>query len=173
MKSLCLPGFIIATGLAVSVGAGTSFAATAPAPAKTSATFHSSNWQVECNNNGTALDCHTTNRITQMNGEQLASITFQPAAEGDGATAVLQLPLGIALSAPVQLAVGSNAPVTLVLNSCLTQGCFAAAKVPASFIARARQGKALIVSFGTPDGQRLAVSIALKGFELAFDRLSQ
>jgi invasion protein IalB len=73
----------------------------------------------------------------------------------------------------VQLAVDGNAPRTLLVNSCLSQGCIASASFPGSFVTSARHGKALFMTFGAPDGQKLTMSIALKGFGLAYDRLSR
>lgn len=172
MKLFSLLRLALAFSVVSLVGATVSVAGTPPAPAKQLATFRSTSWRVECENNGTALDCETTNRIVQSDGEQIAFITIHPTAEGDSATAVVRLPLGIILSAPVQFAVDGKSPVTLALNRCFSQGCIASAVLPASFVARARQGKDLVITFGAPNGQDLAMSIALKGFGLAYDRLS-
>jgi invasion protein IalB len=44
---------------------------------------------------------------------------------------------------------------------------------PGLAVASALQGKDLVITFGAPNGQELAMSIALKGFKLAYRRLSQ
>jgi invasion protein IalB len=173
MKLFLAPRFFLAATLAVSFGSAGSVAAIPLVPTKAVATFRSSNWRVECGNNGTTLDCETTNRIVRSNGEPLAFITFHPAAQGGGANAVVQLPLGIALSVPVLMAIDGKSTVTLPVSSCVTQGCIASATLPSTFLGSARQGKTLLISFGAPDGREVAMSIALEGFGLAYDRLSR
>ncbi|MCB8877659.1 invasion associated locus B family protein [Acidisoma silvae] len=174
MTSLRFPALILAAAIALPVAAPASQAATPPAAAKPPlAAFSSSNWRVECGNTGTALDCVTTNRIVQQaNGEQLAVITLAPKTSG-GATAAVQLPLGIVLTAPVQLAVDGKRPVTVVMSSCIAQGCIGSADLPASFIADARHGTSLTLTFGTPNGRELAMNVALQGFGLGFDRATR
>ncbi len=159
--------FLFAVGTPVSAVAAT------PATEGAMATpaFQSTEWRVECGNNGKTLDCQMVNRVLQQNGAQIVSITVHPLADGRKAYAVVQLPLGIALGVPVQLSVDGGLPVSLPLDTCLAQGCLASALLSDAVVTRALTGAVLKLSFGATSTKTIVMTMPLSGFAVAYDHI--
>lgn len=154
--------------------APTAAMAAIPAPkpeAAVASAFHSTEWRVECGNNGKTLDCQTVNQIVQQNGAQLVSITIHPLAKPQSAFAIIQLPLGIPLETPVQLRVDAGQTLSLPFKTCLAQGCIAAAPLSKDFLAAALKGTGLRLSFGATDTRSLTMTVPLEGFAVAYDHM--
>lgn len=135
--------------------------------------FHSTEWRVECGNNGKTLDCQIDNRVVQQNGGQLVGITIHPLADPRKAYVVVQLPLGIPLQMPVQLGVDAGQPVSLPIETCLAQGCIAAATLSDEFVAAARKGAGLRLSFGATNTRSVVMTVPLQGFAVAYEYIMQ
>jgi invasion protein IalB len=133
------------------------------------AALRSTQWHVECDNNGKALDCQIINHIVQPDGNQVASIAIHPIASAGKTVAVVQLPFGIALSAPIHLSVPGTAPVPLTLNTCLPQGCFASAVFSDPFISGLIKSSQLTLSFAMANNRSVTMGLPLNGFALAYD----
>jgi invasion protein IalB len=132
------------------------------------AALSSTEWRVECGNNGKALDCQIINHIFQQGGAEIASIAVHPGASGSPSFALVQLPLGIALNAPVLLSVGSAPAAVLTLNTCLQQGCIASVALTSGFVAELVAGAKLTLSFGMANSRTLTLAVPLTGFDLAY-----
>lgn len=131
--------------------------------------FHSTEWRVECGNNGNALDCQTVNRVIQENGAQLVSITIHPHAKSQSAFAIVQVPLGIPLETPVQLSIDAGQTLRLPFKTCLAEGCIAAAPLSEDVLAAALKGKWLRLSFAVKDTRNLTITVPLSGFVVAYN----
>jgi len=132
-----------------------------------STALSSTEWRVECGNDGKTLNCQIINHIFQQNGAEIASIAVHPAVTPGQIFAVVQLPLGIALNAPVQLSVGS-ASVDLTLNTCIQQGCIASAALSSDFVSGLIAGARLTLSFGMANSRTVSMAVPLTGFGLAY-----
>jgi invasion protein IalB len=155
--------FALLTSLPVPAMAAGSGAAGGNAAAALSST----EWRIECGNNGKALNCQIINHIFQQNGAEIASIAVHPAVAAGQNFAVVQLPLGIALNAPVQLSVGASA-VNLTLNTCIQQGCIASAALSPNFVSALIAGAKLTLSFGMANSRTVTMAVPLTGFGLAY-----
>ena len=133
------------------------------------AALRSTEWHVDCGNNGKTLDCQIVNHIIQADGNQVASIAVHPIAATGKTVAGVQLPFGIALSAPIQLSVPGMAPVPLALNTCLPQGCFASAVFSDAFISGLIKSSQLTLSFAMANNRNVTMGLPLDGFALAYD----
>lgn len=156
--------FFMALSIAHAASSSNGSNGTSAAPAA----LHSTEWHVDCGNNGKALDCQIVNHIVQADGNQVASIAIHPIAAGK-TVAVVQLPFGIALSVPIQLSVPGMAPVPLALNTCLPQGCFASAVFSDAFISGLIKSSQLTLSFAMANNRSVTMGLPLDGFALAYD----
>ena len=111
---------------------------------------------------------------TQQNGQQLVAIELVPAGEGETATGTLVLPFGLALDAGVALQVDDNpAGAPLRFSTCLAGGCLVPLSFDAALLEGLRAGETLKLTSRAADSDRgVPLSISLKGFAAAFDRLS-
>ena len=132
------------------------------------AALSSTEWRVECGNNGKALDCQIIIHIFQLGGAEIASIAVHPGASEGPSFAVVQLPLGIALSAPVLLSGGQAPAAVLTLNTCIQQGCIASAALTSGFVAGLVAGAKLTLSFGMANSRTITMAVPLTGFGLAY-----
>ncbi len=133
--------------------------------------FAGTGWQVQCNNDGTALACAVVQQIARSdNGAVVAAVSVR---NPDGGTPQLtvQLPLGIRVSAPVSLTVDSGTPATFALDTCLQTGCFIATAAPDTLIAAMQAGTGLTLAFESVDRQPITLGIPLAGFALAYEKL--
>jgi invasion protein IalB len=156
------------------MGLSIAHAASSPNGTNTApAALRSTEWHVDCGNNGKALDCQIVNHIVQADGNQVASIAIHPIAAAGKTVAVVQLPFGIALSAPIQLSVPGTAPVPLALNTCLPQGCFASAVFSDTFISGLIKSSQLTLSFAMANNRSVTMGLPLDGFALAYNFITR
>jgi len=157
LLAMVFAGFISAPLAAV----GATASAAPPAPS-----LRSTEWRVACDNNGKALDCQVNNQVIQPNGQPVASIAVHPLAGGK-TIAVVQLPLGIGFSAPVELSVDARPAVILTLDTCVAQGCIASGVLTDGFLADAEKGTKLTLAFGL-GGRNVTMGVPLQGFGLGY-----
>src|SRR5262249_40784449 len=101
-------GEMIATAMAllIAVGAGSRSASAQQSPENPPAA-----WRVECTGDGKTLDCRAVQQVFHRESRQLlVSVTVRPAAGGKSGALPMTLPLGLNLTEPVLVKVGSGAP---------------------------------------------------------------
>ncbi|MGH6763715.1 MAG: invasion associated locus B family protein [Phyllobacterium sp.] len=112
---------------------------------------------------------------TQQNGQQLMAIELAANADGKTATGTLVLPFGLALDAGVALQVDDK-PVgkPLRYSTCLAAGCVVPLSVDAPSLVALHAGEVLKATAKAADsGQAIPLSISLKGFSAAFNRVAE
>jgi invasion protein IalB len=159
---------LLTLGMIASGSVASAFAAPADSASTAAPTLHSSEWRIECDNNGKTLDCQIGNQIVQQNGSPIASISIHPLVAAGKTIALVQLPFGIAFNAPVQLSVDGKPPTTLTLNTCLVQGCIASGLLADAFLSEAAAGTKLTLSFGMANARTITMGLPLNGFGLAY-----
>jgi invasion protein IalB len=172
-RTLLLKGWLFVAAVlflplpALAGATNSSATANSAATASNAAPLSSTEWRIECGNNGKALNCQIINHIFQQNGAEVASIAVRPAAAGP-VFAVVQLPLGIALNAPVQLSVQGALPLSLTVNTCIQQGCIATAALSPNFVLALVASAKLTLSFGMANSRTVTMGVPLTGFGLAY-----
>jgi invasion protein IalB len=130
-------------------------------------------WQVACVQQDTGSRCvMRQQQINKQSGQQVVAIELL-AAEGklDG---VLVLPFGLDLEkgAVLQIDIGADDPA-LRFRTCLPAGCVVQVSFDAKIIANLRKGEALKVKVVADGGSEAPLSISLKGFSPALDRVTE
>jgi invasion protein IalB len=162
-------------GTAAAVAAGTTPpSATAGLPGgATSLSETHGDWTVACR----VLDrkgksgrvCSMTQQQTNRKGQRALAIELRP--EGDGATGVVVLPFGVAVTKGMRIAVdgtelGSNRP----FSTCLQIGCLAPLILGKGDLGKLQAGKKLAVTAAAMGGRTFAIPASLKGFTSALKR---
>lgn len=134
--------------------------------------FSGSGWQVQCANNGTDLDCAIVQQIVRADAwVAVAALTLRLPAETGVPVMMVQLPLGIAVTAPVTLQVDDGVTESVSLQTCTVAGCFAGLQVPEPLLAGMQSGTQLLLGFQGGDEQPVIMAVPLAGFTIAYGKL--
>jgi invasion protein IalB len=146
-----------------------------PPPAQTSQ-IAISGWRVECDSQGTALNCRVTNRATQGGtGFVIAALGVAIANDTKKTVLTLQLPLGLAVTDPVTLTADSvSQPYSII--TCDRAGCFARAPIGDALLDKMRDGKqSLRIAYNvvgpTLLKQTVTLTLPLDGFAVALNKI--
>jgi invasion protein IalB len=146
-----------------------------PSPA-TAAQIAISGWRVECDSQGTALNCRVTNRAAQGgSGLVIAALGIAIASDTKKPVLTLQLPLGLAVTDPVTLSADTvSQPYSLI--TCDRAGCFARAPISDALLAKMGDGKQLLriaynVVGPTLLKQTITLTLPLDGFSASLNKI--
>jgi invasion protein IalB len=157
--------------------AQTAVPASAPAPAAAAAPqIAITGWRVECDSQGTALNCRVTDQVTQSGtGALIGALAVALAPDTKKPVLTLQLPLGLAVTDPVTLSSdGASQPYTLI--TCDRSGCFARAPIDAALLVKMRGDKQqLRVTYNIVNAtlakQTVTLALGLDGFDAALNKI--
>jgi len=150
-------------------------AQTAPAAA-TAPQLAITGWRVECDSQGTALNCRVTDQVTQTGtGGLIGAFSVALAPDTKKPVLTLQLPLGLAVSDPVTLS-ADGASQSYSLITCDRQGCFARAPIDDALLVKMRGDKQqLHVSYNIINAklakQTVTLALGLDGFDAALTKI--
>jgi invasion protein IalB len=92
--------------------------------------------------------------------------------EGDAASGNLALPFGLLLDAGAVLQIDDGQPLEpLRFSTCLPAGCLVPLNFDADTVTALRLGTALKIKVRSIDHKELTLSVSLRGFAAAHDRL--
>ena len=126
-------------------------------------------WSLGCQN--TPRVCLISQQQAQENGQRVLAIELRWDQE-DGVSGNLILPFGLSLDAGARLQVDERGERgALGFSTCLPAGCVVPLTLDAEAIAEMRDAAALRVKVENVDRKEVVLSISLKGFGAALDRL--
>jgi invasion protein IalB len=151
--------------------------AQAAAPAPATAQLAITGWRVECDSQGTALNCRVTDQATQTGtGALIGALSVALAPDTKKPVLTLQLPLGLAVTDPVTLT-ADGASQGYALVTCDRQGCFARAPIDAALLVKMRGDKQQlrvtynVVNPANLTKQTLTLALGLDGFDAALNKI--
>lgn len=185
MKAGKLLGATVAVAMALgAVPAGAQQAPTAPAPAAQvpatqtlpggASTLRETfdDWLVNCGVMEGATRCAVAQQQTSQQTRQLLLAVELAAVAGDKVEGTLVLPFGLALDSGVTLQVDEQpAGGSLRFRTCVPVGCLVNLAFNGDELKSLRAGKALKIAGKADGGADVALSVSLKGFAPALDRL--
>lgn len=130
-------------------------------------------WTVQCqvqtrNDQATRL-CVFLQRQTNAEGRNVLSVELQPT--DDGASGVLVLPFGLAVTRGITLQVDENEPAAqLPFSTCVPAGCLVPLAFDEAMLASLRAGTQLIVTGEAVSLDGVRLSISLTGLSSALNR---
>jgi invasion protein IalB len=132
----------------------------------------STDWHVECSNNGKALDCRAEMQVIQSESKQIiAGVTIRVPAETKKPVMMIQVPLGVLVAEPMTIRVDGGQPERVAIQTCTLSGCFGGASVSDGLLAAMRTGKQLKLAFGSSGKQVVTVEMPLAGFVPAYEKI--
>lgn len=139
-------------------------------PAATQAAPPPAAWRLECLGDGKTLECQTTQSLVNRDDGKLVvlvSVRFPAKAHP---TLLLQLPLGLNVAEPVQIAVDKGMPEKQPVQTCTNAGCFVGMPLDDKFVLAMRTGTALKVTVQDSAKHPIAIDIPLLGFGIALEK---
>jgi invasion protein IalB len=127
-------------------------------------------WRLECVGDGKTLECQTMQSLINRDDGKLVvlvSVRFPPKAPP---VMMLQLPLGLNVAEPVQIAVDKGVPDRQPVQTCTNAGCFVGMPLDDKFVLAMRTGTSLKVTVQDSGKHPIALDIPLLGFGIALDK---
>jgi invasion protein IalB len=169
----------------LSLAAATAFAAaglaqTAPAPAarpaapaaKPAAAPAGPAWMSGCQAPARTgqLNCAMEQRLGLQNGQQIAAMVIQVPGSTRQPAMILQLPLGMDLSAGATLQIDANPAVKVPIRSCDQNGCMASMALPAATLAQMQTAKAMTLTVNGGN-KPVKVPFTMTGFAQTYEKI--
>jgi invasion protein IalB len=127
-------------------------------------------WRVECVGDGKMLDCRAIQQMINRDDKQLIAQLAARTAPDKTATLLIQLPLGISLTEPVQLKVDNGPAERYPVQTCTNVGCIVSLPLKDPLMAAMRAGTLLKISIQDASKRTINIDVPLLGFGLAFDK---
>ena len=144
------------------------FAASAPA---VRAQEPSAAWRVECSGDGKTLDCRAVQQLVNREDKQIvAQLVARVPADTKAPVLLIQLPLGINLTQPVQLRIDGGAAESYPVQTCTNAGCLVSVPLKDPMLSAMRGGTTLKITVADTSKRALDIDVPLLGFGLAFDK---
>ena len=131
-------------------------------------------WRVECAGDGKTLECRAIQQMINREDKQLvAQLSTRIATDTKAPVLLIQLPLGISLTEPVQLKVDNGATERLPVQTCTNAGCIVSMPLKDPFLASLRSGTTLKIALQDTNKRTINIDVPLLGFSLAFDKATK
>jgi invasion protein IalB len=130
-------------------------------------------WRVECAGDGKTLDCRAVQQMINRDDKQLVAQLSARVAADKSAVLLIQLPLGISLTEPVQLKVDNGTAERYPVQTCTNVGCIVNVPLKDPLMAAMRTGTLLKISIQDTNKRTINIDVPLLGFGLAFDKAAK
>lgn len=128
-------------------------------------------WRVTCQVANNVKRCVLVQQQNQQNGQHVLAIELS-APSGHTVAGILALPLGLALDAGVTFQIDEKpAMPPMRLRTCVPVGCLVNISFDAATVTALRAGTTLKIKATADGGAPLPLSISLRGFGTALDRV--
>lgn len=111
--------------------------------------------------------------VNRDDKQLVAQLAARLAPETKAPVLVIQLPLGISLTEPVQLKVDNGTAEKYPVQTCTNAGCIVNVPLKEPLLATMRTGTLLKISVQDTGKRTLNIDVPLLGFGLAFDKATK
>lgn len=132
-------------------------------------------WTLNCagQDNGAAAECQVSQIMTlKETGQRILMVVVKKEAKSLRPYVLLALPHKIYLPAGVIVQIDVGVPVEMDIETCDERACYASAIVAKPFMASMQGGAAMHVTFQNLLRKPVTVSVPLKGFTVAYDKMN-
>jgi invasion protein IalB len=130
-------------------------------------------WRVECAGDGKSLDCRAIQQMINRDDKQLVAQLSARTTPDKSAVLLIQLPLGISLTEPVQLKVDNGTAERYPVQTCTNVGCIVSIPLKDPLMAAMRTGTLLKITIQDASKRTINIDVPLLGFALAFDKAAK
>jgi invasion protein IalB len=174
-KPVLAASMLAAAFLAAPAGAATDPKADVKeTPQQATAQTREQGWVAQCSSASREAkpDCAVNQRVVlAQTGQLLAGITVRVPSDTRKPVMMLQAPLGLYLPPGMSVTVDKGKPLTVPLQTCDNNGCYAGQPIPADLLKSLQSGEQVVLGFQNLNRQDIKVTISLKGFEDAFKKV--
>jgi invasion protein IalB len=127
-------------------------------------------WRLECIGDGKMLECQAMQSLVNRDDGKLVvlvSVRLPPKAQP---TMMLQLPLGLSVAEPVQIAVDKGIADKQPVQTCTNAGCFVVMPLDDKFLLAMRTGTTLKVIVQDSTKRPISLDVPLLGFAIALEK---
>jgi invasion protein IalB len=108
--------------------------------------------------------------INRDDKQLIVQLSTRVPADTKAPVLLLQLPLGISLTEPVQLKVDNGPVEREPVQTCTNVGCIVSVPLKDALLAAMRSGTLLRISIQDTNKRTISIDVPLLGFGLAFDK---
>ena len=154
----------------------TQAAAAQTPPPSAGGTITITGWRVECDSQGSGLNCRVTDQAAQQSTNLVVAGLGVTMGADKKPVMTIQTPLQLAVSDPITVSSGSLSQAYAPLT-CDRPGCFARATISDGLLAEMRSNKLPlkvvynVINPGTLAKQTITVSLPLDGFAASLDKI--
>jgi invasion protein IalB len=146
-------------------------AAALPAVASSAAAQENAAWRVECSGDGKTLDCRAVQQMINREDKQIVvQLVARVPADTKAPVLLIQLPLGLNLTEPVQIKIDNGAVEKVPVQTCTAGGCLASLPLKDPMLAALRGGTTLKITVSDTNKRTINIDVPLLGFGLAYDK---
>ena len=128
-------------------------------------------WRVECSGDGKTLDCRAVQQMINREDKQIvAQLVARIPADTKAPVLLIQLPLGLNLTEPVQLKIDGGPVEKVPVQTCTNVGCLVSLPLKDPLLAAMRGGTTLKITVADTNKRTIAIDVPLLGFGLAYDK---
>jgi invasion protein IalB len=128
-------------------------------------------WRVECAGDGKSFECRALQQVVNRDDNKLfAQLVVRVPSDSKTPVMMIQLPLGLNLTEPVQLRVDSGPVEKQQIQTCTASGCFVGMQLNDKFLASMRGGSLLKITLQDSAKRTTTVDVPLLGFGIALDK---
>ena len=128
-------------------------------------------WRVECVGDGKSLDCRAIQQMINREDKQLVvQLSARVAPDTKAPMLLIQLPLGISLTEPVQLKIDNGLVERYPVQTCTNVGCIVSVPLQDPLMTAMRAGTLLKITIQDTNKRTINIDVPLLGFGLAFDK---
>jgi invasion protein IalB len=133
-------------------------------------------WAVNCKSeaNEKGLECRMSQTVViKQSGQVLTNVTFRIPVDTKTPEIIVQLPLGVLLTAGATFQVDDNAAQRLNFRACDRNGCYANSSVSPDVLATLRKGTQLKIGFQNLAEKPITVPLSLDGFGEGYEKMEK
>jgi invasion protein IalB len=133
-------------------------------------------WRVECTGDGKTLDCQAIQQLVRQENQSrqlVAQFAARISPDTHSPVLLMQLPLGINVTEPIQLKIDAGSVERYPLQTCTGTGCFASVPLTDKLVGVLRTGTTLKITVQDTNKRSINIDVPLLGFGLAFDKATK
>jgi invasion protein IalB len=129
-------------------------------------------WMSGCQaeSRGGQLNCAMEQSLGLQNGQRIAAMSVQVPGGTRQPVLILQLPLGMSLTAGATLQIDANPALKVPIQACDQGGCIASMALPAATLAQMQAAKAMTLTVQSGN-KPIKVPFTMTGFAQTYDKI--
>ena len=109
--------------------------------------------------------------IVSKTRQRLLSFTVKVPSDAPLPAMMIQLPMGLFLPDGIKVSIDGKNPLSLKIQTCNREGCFAGSAISSDMLASMIRGKRLTITFSNLAKKKITVPVVLEGFGQSYQKV--